>query len=80
MGKQLHQLVIEYINKLKDHQFNDMLNDYNEHLFCRGEKVKLKKGNMIFETTIEKISPAGQLLTADTIQHVFEFNEVSWLV
>lgn len=80
LGKQLHQLVIEYINKLKVNQFDDMLNDYNEHLFCRGEKVKLKKGNMIFETTIEKISPTGQLLTADTIQRVFEFNEVSWLI
>ena len=56
-----------------------MLIEYNQYLFGLGKKVKLKKGNMIFETTVKEVSPHGQLITVDTLERHFDFDEVVWL-
>jgi BirA family transcriptional regulator, biotin operon repressor / biotin---[acetyl-CoA-carboxylase] ligase len=78
LANELLQAVINRINQLKSGEFNNLLYQYNENLFCRNKMVKLKKGNIVFETTIEKISSAGELITKDVIERRFEFDEVEW--
>jgi len=78
LANELLQAVINRINQLKSGEFNDLLYQYNENLFCRNKTVKLKKGNIVFETTIKKISSAGELITRDVIERRFEFDEVEW--
>ncbi len=56
-----------------------MLNEYNENLFCRNKTVKLKKGNIVFETEIERVSASGELITKDAIERRFSFDEVQWM-
>ena len=48
--------VIKRINQLESGEFNNILHEYNENLFCRNKMVKLKKGNIVFETKIEGVS------------------------
>jgi BirA family transcriptional regulator, biotin operon repressor / biotin---[acetyl-CoA-carboxylase] ligase len=57
-----------------------LLEEYNSKLYRLGEKVRLKKDNIIFETEITGTSVLGQLLTQDAMERQFEFGEVEWLM
>lgn len=54
--------------------------EYISQLYRLDEKVKLKKGAMVFKTTLKGVSPQGQLITADTIDRQFDFGEVEWVI
>ena len=57
-----------------------ILKDYQSVLYKRGQTVKLKKDNSIFETTIIGVTASGSLITHDTIDRSFEVGEVEWLI
>ena len=52
---------------------------YNNHLYGRGKRVRLKKDNVVFETEVEGVTPLGELLTRDTMERRFGFGEVEWI-
>ncbi len=79
LANKLHEKVLEKISDLKNGNFNAMLNSYNNNLYARNKKVKLKKGNIIFETTVERISSSGELITKDVMERTFGFDEVEWI-
>lgn len=54
-----------------------ILDQYASAMFKRGEKVKLKKDNIVFETTILGIQPDGRLLTTE---RSFESAEIGWVL
>jgi BirA family biotin operon repressor/biotin-[acetyl-CoA-carboxylase] ligase len=49
-------------------------------MYKRGQAVKLKKGNSVFETTITGVTPSGQLVTNDVLERYFEVGEVEWII
>jgi BirA family biotin operon repressor/biotin-[acetyl-CoA-carboxylase] ligase len=55
-------------------------NKYLTHLYKKEERVKLKKGNRVFETMIKGVSETGQLITQHSIEERFEFGEVEWVL
>ncbi len=79
LGKKLHEDVLVRINQLQNGGFNEMLEEYNALLFARNKQVKLRKGNIVFETSIQSVSPSGELITKDAIERSFGFDEVEFL-
>lgn len=65
------------------HQFlaadNSLLAEFNQHLYKRGEMVRLKKDNIVFTATVIGVSLQGQLITKDAIEKRFDFGEVEWV-
>jgi BirA family biotin operon repressor/biotin-[acetyl-CoA-carboxylase] ligase len=61
-------------------KFMTLLNKYQTHLYKKDEKVKLKKGTRVFETTIKGVSETGQLITQHSIEERFEFGEAEWIL
>ncbi|HET6765829.1 MAG TPA: biotin--[acetyl-CoA-carboxylase] ligase, partial [Chitinophagaceae bacterium] len=61
-------------------KFEHLFSYYQTHLYKKDEKVKLKKGNRVFETTINGVSETGQLITQHSIEERFEFGEVEWML
>lgn len=57
-----------------------LLTDYHQALYKKGQSVKLKKGNSVFETTIQGVTPTGQLITRDTLERYFEVGEIEWVI
>ena len=55
-----------------------MLEEYNQKLFAKNRAVKLKKGNIVFETEITGVSASGQLITKDAFERKFNFGEVEF--
>ena len=80
LGKELHKNVLARIDQLQSGDYDKMLESYNANLFARNKKVKLKKGNIVFETVIQNISPSGELIAKDAIERSFGFDEVEWLL
>ena len=79
LSGELYEFVLKRIASLKEGKFERILQEYNENLFARGQRVRIKKENFIFETTITGVSPTGQLLTKDTIKRKFNFDEIKFV-
>ena len=80
LARELHQAVLKRVGQLEENMFATMLKEYNKLLFCLDKKTKLKKGSMVFDTTIKAVTEHGQLITMDTIERQFDFGEVDWVL
>jgi len=80
MAKLLYDAVMKRVVMLQNKPANEILAEYNQHLYKLNEKVKLKKGNAVFETTIKGVTLQGHLQTMDTIERQFDFGEVGWII
>ena len=78
LAKKLYELVSIRIMQVKNGHFEKMLIEYNQHLYGKAGKVKLKKQGILFETEIMGVSSSGQLLTKDSINRAFDFDEVEF--
>ncbi len=76
LANELHEIVLKRLDVLQGNNSHEMLAEYNEFLFSRNKTVKLKKGNMVFETVIKKVLATGELITKDVIERSFRFDEV----
>jgi BirA family transcriptional regulator, biotin operon repressor / biotin---[acetyl-CoA-carboxylase] ligase len=80
LAKELYVSLMRTIDGLDAASEKKLMEDYNERLFKRDEKIMLKKGNERFETVIKGVNDEGKLVTADTTERQFDFGEVEWLI
>ncbi|MGN6603152.1 MAG: biotin--[acetyl-CoA-carboxylase] ligase [Ginsengibacter sp.] len=78
LAEELYSNLLGRIDEIKEGQFEKMLEEYNHKLYARGKKVKLKKQNAVFETKIIGVSGFGQLITEDSVERRFDFDEVEF--
>jgi BirA family biotin operon repressor/biotin-[acetyl-CoA-carboxylase] ligase len=79
LSEELYEFVLNRIASLKEEKFEEILKEYNENLFARGQLVKIKKDNYVFETRIQGVLSTGKLLTGDTIKRQFNFDEIKFI-
>ena len=72
---ELGRELCHYLDK-RYRQLPAVLDEYQRVLYKLNQPVTLKKGNIVFETTIRGVSPAGRLLTRDVVDREFDFGEV----
>ena len=80
LAKGLCSIIGEKYQQLIAGNFKTFFDKYQTHLYKKDEKVKLKKDNRVFETTIKGVSETGQLITQHSIEERFEFGEVEWIL
>lgn len=76
LADELFQILMKKINE----PFNDLLTRYNDHLFKKNERVRLKKDNAVFETTVKCVNEFGQLVTEDVMERAHDFGTIEWMV
>ena len=54
--------------------------EYNNHLYKRGEQVKLKKDSRIFEATINGVDADGTLSVTHALDESFKSGDVEWVI
>jgi BirA family biotin operon repressor/biotin-[acetyl-CoA-carboxylase] ligase len=54
--------------------------EYNQALYKRGEQVKLRQDNRIFEARIDGVNANGQLEVYSSVPETFNFGEVTWIL
>ncbi len=79
LAHELCTLIQKRYNGLYSFPPKDIIQEYNVALYKLNQPVKLKKGNAIFESTIQGVSTMGKLLTKDVIERAFNFNDVEWV-
>jgi len=79
LAKELHQAVMTRYDELQNNRFEKMLFEYNQYLFGLNKRIKLKKEDIIFETTVKEVSSQGKLITTDITEREFDFDEVEWV-
>jgi BirA family biotin operon repressor/biotin-[acetyl-CoA-carboxylase] ligase len=59
---------------------HSILTTYRQVLYKMHQQVTLKKGAILFETTICGVSDTGHLLTKDVMEREFDFGEVEFVI
>lgn len=80
LARQLHIELNENMDVVNDASIDFSLHYYNEHLYKKGNIVKLKKGNILFSTCIKEVNRQGQLVTFDATERQFNSGEIKWLL
>ncbi|HRD58023.1 MAG TPA: biotin--[acetyl-CoA-carboxylase] ligase [Ferruginibacter sp.] len=80
LARELHEFLLEKINCVTEKGFAALINEYNNNLYKKNNEAKLKKENAVFSTIIKEVNHFGQLVTNDTIERIFDFGEVQWVV
>lgn len=80
LAKELCNCLQQRLETLKQQNALTIFEEYQQHLFKRGEKVTLKEGNKVFETVITGVNLQGQLLTKDVLERSFDFGTITWVL
>jgi BirA family transcriptional regulator, biotin operon repressor / biotin---[acetyl-CoA-carboxylase] ligase len=80
LAHELCQRLEQRYQQLQQQPTNSLLQQYQQVVYKMNQPVTLKKGNIVFETTIRGVSPTGDLLTRDVIERNFRFGEVEFLI
>jgi BirA family biotin operon repressor/biotin-[acetyl-CoA-carboxylase] ligase len=80
LAKELCQSFNDHFQRLITDGFEYMYAQYLSYLYKINEKVKLKKDNRIFETTIKGVSLSGRLVVQHSIEEEFDFGEIEWVI
>ena len=68
-------------------RFNQLLQDkeglftqYNQVLYKKGNTVRLKKDNIVFDAVIKEVLPDGRLQVEGAPWETFSFGEIEWII
>ena len=79
LAKELCRFMDQYFQLLAD-GFENIHKEYNDLLYKRNEKVKLRSGSRVFEAVIKEVSVNGKLVVQHAIEEEFNFGEIEWIV
>jgi BirA family transcriptional regulator, biotin operon repressor / biotin---[acetyl-CoA-carboxylase] ligase len=80
LAKELCLFLNNRMEKFYAGAYDSIMTAYNDALFKRASKARLKRGTATFETTIKRVDPDGRLVVQDTMERFFDFGEVSWIL
>jgi BirA family biotin operon repressor/biotin-[acetyl-CoA-carboxylase] ligase len=80
MGRELCLALENRYQQLKAGGIATIMQEYQQVLYKIHQLVTLKKGAVLFETTITGVSDAGRLLTKDVMEREFDFGEVEMII
>ncbi|WP_439504631.1 biotin--[acetyl-CoA-carboxylase] ligase [Sediminibacterium sp.] len=81
LGKELcKKIELRFQELFVENGKNKILSDYNEVLYKKSQRVKLKYGNIASIYLIDGVSKKGDLLATSSMQHQFKHGEVEWII
>ena len=80
LSKELYEQLMKKLSETEEGVSDQIITEYNLHLYKIHKQVKLKKGKEIIEATVMGVSPEGRLVTAGEKERQFDFGEVEWIV
>ena len=80
LARELGECLDRRYRALESKEGELLIEEYNRHLYKRGQVVRLKKDSAVFETVVEGVSAQGELLTRDVLERRFQFGEVEWVI
>jgi len=79
-AKELVSDILKRFDELRNNGFDNLYSLYNQSLYKLNQQARLKKENIVFETTISGVDRQGKLMTKNAMEQNFDFDEVEWLL
>ena len=79
LAKELSSILNEKYQTLFKDAFS-IVDEYKSSLYKRGELVKLKKNNRVFEAVIKDVNSAGQLVVQHAAEEIFDVGQIEWII
>ena len=80
LAKELCTFLDKRFTQLLNDKSNVLLKQYNSVLYKRGELIKFKKDNIVFEGIITEVNINGQLVIEAGAEQAFNVGEIEWLI
>lgn len=80
LGRDLCETIKPFWLSFLEGNYEDILDNYNAHLFARDAMVALKKKHIAFKGKICGVNALGQLLVDAETRYCFDFGEVEWVL
>ena len=80
LAKELCAVIELRYAELNEDGFENIYNTYLNYLYKINDRVKLKKGNIVFEALIKGVTPTGKLITQHSVEEEFDFGKVEWVI
>lgn len=81
LAKELCINIQDRFNQLHNNGSATLLTEYNNVLYKKNEKIRLKKDNAVFDGLMERVNADGQLvILAGGLEQVFNVGGVEWLI
>ena len=77
-GKLLFRFISDRFDKLQLSSADEIMSEYNLHLYRRGTEVKLKKESIVFTALISHVTANGELITTAGTEQAFNVGEVEF--
>ncbi len=79
LARRLHMQLVQLFDKITALDANQIIENYNQHLFKKGENVLLQTAEDLRTTKIIGVEKEGRLITFDSEQRKFDFGTVAWI-
>jgi len=79
LARQLVERLDSRIQWIRDTDPEKIMEAYCDHLYKKGETVRLRQGNIVFETVIQRVEASGELIACDAMERRFSFGEIEWV-
>ena len=76
---ELAEIIFKNFDELKEKGFKDFFKRYNDCLYKKNERARLKKENRVFDAIVRSVSTEGKLVVEHGIEEELEFGEVEWV-
>ncbi|MBI5372738.1 MAG: biotin--[acetyl-CoA-carboxylase] ligase [Sphingobacteriales bacterium] len=80
LAKELCASLDHQYTRLCTKGFDPVYTDYLSCLYKKGEQVRLKKDNRVFDAVIKSVTPGGRLIVQHGMEEEFDFGEVQWVL
>jgi BirA family transcriptional regulator, biotin operon repressor / biotin---[acetyl-CoA-carboxylase] ligase len=77
--RQLASFLVKRLHWLNVASAQEVMVNYNQHLYKAQQDVRLRKDNAVFSTTILHVDTSGRLHTSDVINRTFSSGEVEFI-
>lgn len=78
--KELIEILNRQFQLLVRGQFHVIYAEYLSHLYKKGERVKFKINNRVFDARLVGVSHSGNLIIHHSIEEEFSFGEIDWVI
>lgn len=80
LAEELHQNILTRFEQLRNEGFDSLFPLYHSQLYQLSQSQKFKKENRIFEATVKRVTPSGQLVLQRATEEFFNFGDIEWII
>ena len=80
LAKELANELMKNFKQLVENGFDHFLELYDTNLYKKGQFVKLKKDNRIFEARVKAVKSNGELVIKHAVEENISFGNIEWLI